>query len=96
MSEDDNDSGEKPSLIASMQQKLQSELERSVVDPGYQIETGPGRPPLWAKHSQPLHESPVIRDAVNPRAWSIQEVIDFLSSIPCLEEYGTIFKEQVC
>ncbi|XP_034251580.1 lethal(3)malignant brain tumor-like protein 3 isoform X2 [Thrips palmi] len=95
LSDDDDDVfRKKPSLIASMQQKLQSELERSVIDPGYQIETGPGRPALWAKHSYPLHSSPMVRDAVNPQAWTIEDVLEFLSSVPCLEEYGKTFKEQ--
>lgn len=97
MSDDDDDIfRKKPSLIASMQQKLQSELERSVIDPGYQIETGPGRPALWAKHSYPLHSSHMVRDAVNPQAWTIEDVLEFLSSVPCLEEYGKTFKDQVC
>lgn len=94
LSDDDIEVKNKPSLLISMQQKLQSELERSVVDPGYQIETGAGRPALWIKHSQPLHESPMVRDAVNPQQWTIEDVLEFLSSIPCLEEYGRIFKEQ--
>lgn len=95
LSDDDDDNyRRKPSLIASMQQKLQSELERSVIDPGYHIETGPGRPALWAKHSYPLHSSPMVRDAVNPQAWTIEDVLEFLSSVPCLEEYGKTFKEQ--
>ncbi|KAK3932515.1 DNA ligase 1 [Frankliniella fusca] len=94
LSDEDDEFGNKPSLILSMQQKLQSELERSVVDPGYHLESGPGRPALWVKHSQPLHDSPMIRDAVNPQAWTIEDVLEFLSSIPCLEEYGKVFKEQ--
>lgn len=94
LSDEDDEFGNKPSLILSMQQKLQSELERSVVDPGYQLESGPGRPALWVKHSQPLHDSPMIRDAVNPQSWTIEDVLEFLSSIPCLEVYGRVFKEQ--
>ncbi|KAG8037319.1 hypothetical protein G9C98_005529 [Cotesia typhae] len=70
--------------------QLCTEIHQSVFNPGYN--PLPDAPHIWAKHSNALNRV-VAKQNTNPRRWSNEEVIKFISNVPNCKEVGSIFRK---
>ncbi|CAG5109207.1 Similar to L3MBTL3: Lethal(3)malignant brain tumor-like protein 3 (Homo sapiens) [Cotesia congregata] len=70
--------------------QLRTEIHQSVFNPGYN--PLPDAPHMWAKHSNALNRV-VAKQNTNPRRWSNEEVIKFISNVPNCKEVGSIFRK---
>jgi len=75
--------------------KLQLELHQSVFEPGYRVDVGVNRSACWAKHSLPLHSSPMLTDDSDPHSWTPSDVRKFVATFAGLEEKAEKFLQEV-
>lgn len=66
------------------------EIKKDVLPLGFDI-TPPAEKQSWAKHSKYLMD--YVKTDIDPRDWTEEDVVDFVSSLPSCREYCNLFRE---
>jgi hypothetical protein len=74
---------------------LRRELQQSVMNPGYEVKPDHLSPHVWAKHSRYLNQYVQAAKSGNPNMWSVDQVAQFVWSIPDCCHVAPNFREQV-
>ncbi|PNF43858.1 hypothetical protein B7P43_G04227 [Cryptotermes secundus] len=70
------------------------EMRQSVMNPGYEVKPDHLSPNIWAKHSRYLNQYVQAVKNGNPNMWSVEQVAQFVWSIPDCCHVAQNFKEQ--
>ncbi|PSN53045.1 hypothetical protein C0J52_03962 [Blattella germanica] len=73
---------------------LRQELRQSVMNPGYEVKPDRLSPQIWAKHSSYLNQYVQAVKSENPNSWTVDQVAQFVWSIPDCCQVAHHFKEQ--
>jgi hypothetical protein len=65
------------------------------MNPGYEVKPDHLSPNVWAKHSRYLNQYVEAVKNGNPKMWSVDQVAQFVWSIPDCRHVANYFKEQV-
>lgn len=84
-----------PILSSVDMNPLHQEMRQSVMNPGYEVKPDHLSPHVWAKHSRYLNQYVQAVKSGNPSMWSIDQVAQFVWSIPDCCHVAHNFKEQV-
>jgi len=74
---------------------LRRELQQSVMNPGYEVKPDHLSPHVWAKHSRYLNQYVQAVKSGSPNMWSVEQVAQFVWSIPDCCHVAHNFREQV-
>lgn len=74
---------------------LRHELRQSVMNPGYEVKPDHLSPHVWAKHSRYLNQYVQAVKSGSPNMWSVEQVAQFVWSIPDCCHVAHNFREQV-
>jgi hypothetical protein len=74
---------------------LRQEMRQSVMNPGYEVKPDHLSPHVWAKHSRYLNKYVQAVKNGNPNMWSVDQVAQFVWSIPDCCHVACNFREQV-
>jgi len=74
---------------------LRRELRQSVMNPGYEVKPDHLSPHVWAKHSRYLNQYVQAVKSGSPNMWSVEQVAQFVWSIPDCCHVAHNFREQV-
>lgn len=66
------------------------EVKKETIPHGYEA-TSPAEKQSWQKHSKYLME--YVKPEADPREWTEDDVVDFVSSLPSFKENSKLFKE---
>lgn len=86
----------KPPVPSSLDvDTLHRELRQSVMNPGYEVKPDQLSAHVWAKHSHYLNQYVQAVRSGNPNMWSVDQVAQFVWSIPDCCHVAHNFREQV-
>jgi hypothetical protein len=74
---------------------LRQEMRQSIMNPGYEVKPDELSPHVWAKHSRYLNQYVQAVKGDNPSMWSVDQVAEFVWSIPDCCHVAHNFREQV-
>ncbi|XP_021915653.1 lethal(3)malignant brain tumor-like protein 3 isoform X2 [Zootermopsis nevadensis] len=83
-----------PILSSVDMNPLHQEMRQSVMNPGYEVKPDHLSPHVWAKHSRYLNQYVQAVKSGNPSMWSVDQVAQFVWSIPDCCHVAHNFKEQ--
>lgn len=66
------------------------EIKKEIIPHGYEI-SSPAEKQSWLKHSKYLME--YVKPDADPRDWTEDDVINFVSSLPNFKEHSKLFKD---
>ncbi|XP_069703930.1 lethal(3)malignant brain tumor-like protein 3 isoform X2 [Periplaneta americana] len=73
---------------------LRQELRQSVMNPGYEVKPDNLSQHVWAKHSRYLNQYVQAFKNGNPNSWTVEQVANFVWSIPDCGHVAHHFREQ--